>query len=65
MHYEVHDGLEIPRAFRTENQWIGALKNFGNGEPADSAIKALEGNPQIICYENAGIVSVAAKIYGA
>ena len=42
MHYEVHDGVEIPRAFRIENQWIGALKNFGNREPADSAIKALE-----------------------
>jgi CRP/FNR family transcriptional regulator, anaerobic regulatory protein len=42
MHYEVHDGIEIPRAFSTENQWLGALKNFGNREPADSAIKALE-----------------------
>jgi CRP/FNR family transcriptional regulator, anaerobic regulatory protein len=42
MHYEVHDGIEIPRAFSTENQWLGALKNFGNSEPADSAIQALE-----------------------
>jgi CRP/FNR family transcriptional regulator, anaerobic regulatory protein len=42
MHYEVHEGIEIPRGFSTENQWLGALKNFGNGEPADSAIKALE-----------------------
>jgi CRP-like cAMP-binding protein len=42
MHYEVHDGIEIPRGFSSENQWLGALKNFGNREPADSAIKALE-----------------------
>jgi len=42
MHYEVHDGIEIPRGFSAENQWLGALKNFGNSDPADSAIKALE-----------------------
>jgi CRP/FNR family transcriptional regulator, anaerobic regulatory protein len=42
MHYEVHDGIEIPRGFSAENQWLGALKNFGNTVPADSAIKALE-----------------------
>src|ERR1700677_2669883 len=42
MHYEIHDGVEIPRAFSAENQWLGVLKNFANGEPADSAIRALE-----------------------
>ena len=42
MHYEVHDGIEVPRGFSSENQWLGALKNFGSNEPADSAIKALE-----------------------
>jgi CRP-like cAMP-binding protein len=42
MHYRIHDGTEIPIDFTIEGEWLGYLKSFTNGTPADVAIKVLE-----------------------
>ena len=42
MHYQVHNGVEVPRDFTVENEWTGYIKSFNSGEPSDMAIKALE-----------------------
>jgi hypothetical protein len=42
MHYQVYDGIEIPRDFTAENEWTAYIKSFNNREPSDMAIKALE-----------------------
>jgi CRP-like cAMP-binding protein len=42
MHYRIHDGMEIPADFTSENEWVGYLKSFTARTPADMAIKALE-----------------------
>ncbi len=42
MHYQLHDGVEIPVDFLQENQWLAYLKSFNNQTPADMGIKALE-----------------------
>jgi CRP/FNR family transcriptional regulator, anaerobic regulatory protein len=42
MHFITADGIEIPCDFTSEGQWLGYLKSFTSGLPADMAIKALE-----------------------
>jgi CRP/FNR family transcriptional regulator, anaerobic regulatory protein len=42
MHFKTADGIEIPCDFTAEGQWLGYLKSFASGLPADMAIKALE-----------------------
>ena len=42
MHFKSADGIEIPCDFTAEGQWLGYLKSFTSGLPADMAIKALE-----------------------
>jgi CRP-like cAMP-binding protein len=42
MHYNIHDGMEIPGNFTAEGQWMGNLKSFVSGAPAEIGIKALE-----------------------
>jgi CRP-like cAMP-binding protein len=42
MHFKTADGIEIPCDFTAEGQWLGYLKSFTSGLPADMAIKALE-----------------------
>jgi CRP-like cAMP-binding protein len=42
MHFKMADGVEIPCDFTAEGQWLGYLKSFASGRPADMAIKALE-----------------------
>jgi CRP-like cAMP-binding protein len=42
MHFKMGDGVEIPCDFTGEGQWLGYLKSFASGLPADMAIKALE-----------------------
>jgi hypothetical protein len=42
MHYSLHDGVEIPCNFSSENDWMGSLKSFTTGSPTEVAIKALE-----------------------
>jgi hypothetical protein len=42
MNYSLHDGIEIPRYFALEGDWIGSIKSFSTGSPSELAIKALE-----------------------
>jgi CRP-like cAMP-binding protein len=42
MHYKSLDGVVIPCDFTTKGQWLGYLKSFTNGIPADMSIQALE-----------------------
>jgi CRP/FNR family transcriptional regulator, anaerobic regulatory protein len=42
MNYSLHDGMEIPRYFALEGDWIGSIKSFSTGSPSELAIKALE-----------------------
>jgi CRP/FNR family transcriptional regulator, anaerobic regulatory protein len=42
MNYSLHDGIEIPRYFALEGDWIGSIKSFSTGSQSELAIKALE-----------------------
>jgi len=42
MHYQLHDGVEIPCDFTTENQWLAHLKSFTHRTPSEMAVKVLE-----------------------
>ena len=40
MHFITADGIEIPCDFTSEGQWLGYLKSFTSGLPADMAIRS-------------------------
>lgn len=42
MYYRVHNGIEIPTDFATENEWVSYLNSFTNKTASDLSIKALE-----------------------
>jgi CRP-like cAMP-binding protein len=42
MYYQLSDGIEIPRDFQMENEWVTYLKSLSNRTPSDMNIKAIE-----------------------